>query len=57
MYYEFAPVAPAEALIEQFYSIAGFVWNNRRYTVQYGFSQCILCDNEALVMESSAEVC
>ena len=31
MYYEFSPVAPSEALIEQFYSIAGFVWNNRRY--------------------------
>ena len=56
MYYEFAPVASAEALIEKFYSIAGFVWNSRRYNMD-GFAQCILCDNEALVMESSAEVC
>ena len=31
MYYEFAPVAPSKALVERFYSIAGFVWNNRRY--------------------------
>ena len=28
MYYEFAPVPPSEALIERFYSIAGFVWDN-----------------------------
>ena len=33
MYFEFAPVAFAEALTEQFYSIAGFVWNSRRYNM------------------------
>ena len=30
-YYTHAGVVPSEALIERFYSIAGFVWNNRRY--------------------------
>ena len=41
MYYEFAPVAPDEALIEQFYSIAGFVWNNRRYNMDSRNVSCV----------------
>ena len=41
MYYEFAPVAPSEALIEQFYSIAGFVWNNRRYNMDSRNVSCV----------------
>ena len=41
MYYEFAPVAPAEALIEQLYSIAGFVWINRRYNMDSRNVSCV----------------
>ena len=41
MYYEFAPVAPAEALSEQFHSIAGFVWNNRRYNMDSHNVSCV----------------
>ena len=33
MYYTHAPIVPSEALVERFYSIAGFVWNNRRYNL------------------------
>ena len=41
MYYEFAPVAPSEALIERFYSIAGFVWDNRRYNLDSRSVGCV----------------
>ena len=41
MYYEFAPVAPAQALIKHFYSIAGFVWNNRRYNMDSRNVSCV----------------
>ena len=34
-------MAPAEALIEQFYSIAGFVWNNRRYNMDSRNVSCV----------------
>ena len=41
MYYEFAPVALAQALIKHFYSIAGFVWNNRRYNMDSRNVSCV----------------
>ena len=41
MYYEFATVPPSEALIEQFYSIAGFVWDNRRYNLDSRNVSCV----------------
>ena len=41
MYYEFAPVAPAEALSEQLHSIAGFLWNNRRYNMDSRNVSCV----------------
>ena len=41
MYFEFAPVAFAEALTEQFYSIAGFVWNSRRYNMDSRNVSCL----------------
>ena len=33
MYYEFAPIAASEALVERLYSIAGFVWDDKRYNL------------------------
>ena len=41
MYDEFAPVAPSEALVERFYSIAGFVWDNRRYNLDSRNVSCV----------------
>ena len=41
MYYEFAPIAPSEALAERFYSIAGFVWDNRRYNLDSRNVSCV----------------
>ena len=38
---EFGPVAPSEALVERFYSIAGFVWNNRRYNLDTRHVSCV----------------
>ena len=41
MYYEFAPFAPSEALVELFYSMTGFVWNNRRYNLDSRNISCV----------------
>ena len=40
IYYKVAPVTPSEALVERFYSITGFIWDNRRYNLN---SHNVLC--------------
>ena len=51
MYYEFAPIAASEALVERFYSIAGFVWDNRGYNLN-SRNVTVMCDHETFIVEN-----
>ena len=41
MYYEKATILPSEALVERFYSLAGFVYDNRRYNLDDRNVACV----------------
>ena len=41
MYYEKATILPSEALVERFYSLAGFVYDNRRYNLDGRNVTCV----------------
>ena len=41
MYYEKATILPSEALVERFYSLAGFIYDNRRYNLDDQNVTCI----------------
>ena len=41
MYYEKATILPSEALVERFYSLAGFVYDNRRYNLDDRNVTCV----------------
>ena len=41
MYYEKATILPSEALVERFYSLARFVYDNRRYNLDDRNITCV----------------
>ena len=52
LYYEKAPVMPSEALDEKFYSLGGFVYDNRIYKLDNQHFTCITMKNLTYKLEN-----